>query len=135
MASILGIAFGMGLIVGGSLMIWRSDGVLGLYNQSGWNYANIFTGDGKVTFVIGVMGFACLVLGAVAKRRVFYGLSVLLSMAAFSFITYELIKLIANTGIVGPGNGIYMVFGGCVPAFMCSLTGYLMLGEQGETLD
>lgn len=73
--SILGITFGSCLIVAGSELTWRSDHVLGLFNQSGWSFSNVIHGDGKITIALGVLLALGLTVGAAFQIKTGYGLT------------------------------------------------------------
>jgi hypothetical protein len=138
--TLLGMVFGMALIAAGSFMTWRSDSVLGLYSQSGWSFDNIVSGDGKISFVLALIGFTVLVLGGALRRRAFYGISFLCLLAILALDVYELIFLWTRPGVVSPGTGLYALLGGCVAGLLCSLGGYFMVGTrhagaEGITID
>lgn len=128
--SFLGTLFGMALIVIGSFMNWRSDNVLGLFNRSGLRYHNIVSGDGKITIVLGSIGFLALLLGAVFRWKPFYGAAFVCTLAAFILSIYEIAFLWTSPGIVTPGTGIFMICGGCVAGSLCSLAGFFMVGGK-----
>jgi len=125
----LGITFGSCLIVAGSALTWRSDRILGLYNQSGWRYTNLVHGDGKITMALGVLMAVTLILGVVLQNRAAYAVALAADILIGAFALYELINLFAASGVVSPGNGLYMVLGGSVAGFLCCLGGYLMMSE------
>jgi hypothetical protein len=125
--SALGISFGMGVVIAGSFMTWRSDSVLGLYNRTGWHFDNIVSGDGKISLILGLICFISFILGAALRRRTFYGVSFFCSLAILALDVYELIFLWTRPGVVSPGSGLYAILGGCVAGILCSLGGYLML--------
>jgi hypothetical protein len=127
--SLLGLTLGSTLIIVGSCLTWRSDRVLGLYNQSGWNFSNLISGDGRITLALGVLMTICFILGAVLQSRVAYALAVAADLAVVGLAVYELIFLFTRQGVIGPGNGLYMVVGGSVAGFLCALGGYLMMTE------
>ncbi|MHB8895993.1 MAG: hypothetical protein ACYC99_12575 [Candidatus Geothermincolia bacterium] len=127
--SLLGITFGGCCMVAGSLLTWRSDRVLGLYNQSGWRFSNIVSGDGKITMALGILVVVGLVVGVIFKSRLGYGVALVADLAVMAIGLYELIFLFSRQGIVSPGNGIYMVIGGSVAGGLCALGGYLMMAE------
>ena len=127
--SLLGITFGSCLIVAGSALTWRSDRILGLYNQTGWKYSNIAAGDGKITFALGALMAVALVAGVIFQSRSLYAIALGADILIAGFTIYELIFLGAASGIVSPGNGLYMVLGGSVAGFLCCLGGYLMMTE------
>ena len=126
----LGVAFGLTLTVLGSLFRWRSDGILGLYDLSGWRYHNLIKGDGKLTLALGVLAALFLVIGLLAQNRVFYMAAACAFAAALFLSIYELIYIATRPGITGAGTGLYMVLGGAVAGLMCSLGGYLMMVER-----
>ena len=138
--SALGISFGMGLVIAGSFMTWRSYSVLGLYNRTGWHFDNIVSGDGKISLILGLICFISFILGAALRRRAFYGVSFFCSLAILALDVYELIFLWTRPGVVSPGSGLYAILGGCVAGILCSLGGYLMLStghtrEKSNILD
>jgi len=128
--SALGISFGMGVVIAGSFMTWRSDSVLGLYNRTGWHFDNIVSGDGKISLILGLICFISFILGAALRRRTFYGVSFFCSLAILALDVYELIFLWTRPGVVSPGSGLYAILGGCVAGILCSLGGYLMLSTE-----
>jgi len=127
--TLLGITFGSCLIVAGSALTWRSDRILGLYNQSGWKYANIISGDGKITMALGTLMAVTLLLGVVLQSRASYAVALAADVLVGGLALYEVINLFAASGVVSPGNGLYMVLGGSVAGFLCCLGGYLMMTE------
>jgi hypothetical protein len=129
--SLLGMSFGSALIIVGSCLTWRSDNILGLYSRSGWSFSNLIGGDGRITLALGSLMALCLLLGVVLQSRVAYALATGAGFAVGAFALYELIFLFTRQGVVGPGNGLYMVIGGSVAGFLCSLGGYLMMAESG----
>lgn len=133
--SCLGIVFGTVLIIAGSELTWRSDRVLGLYNQSGWRFNNIVSGDGKITMALGILMTIGLVLGFLLRSRVAYAVALASDLAVMALAIYELIFLVTRRGIVSPGNGLYMVIGGTVAGGLCALGGYLMMTETGRGTD
>lgn len=133
--SILGIAFGVVWIVLGSLVTWRSDPVLGIYSQSGIEYGNLVGGEGWITLALGSLGFIMLVLGFILRRKFTYGAAVICAVILFVHSIYELISLSTQSGVVGPGAGIYMIMGGSVTLFFCGMGGYLMVGEKESQPD
>jgi hypothetical protein len=126
----LGIAFGSFLIIAGSELTWRSDRVLGFYNQSGWSFHNIVHGDGKITMALGIVIAIGLVLGALLKSWQAYGVALAADLLVMALCVYELVYLSTRQGIVGAGNGLYMVLGGTIAGALCSLGGYLMMKES-----
>ena len=128
--SVLGMVFGMAVIVGGSFMTWRSDSILGLYSQSGWSFDNIVSGDGKISFVLALIGFTVLVLGVALRRREFYVIAFLCSLAILALDVYEMVFLWTRPGVVSPGAGLFALLGGCVAGMLCSLGGYSMVGTR-----
>lgn len=128
--SALGISFGMGVVIAGSFMTWRSDSVLGLYNRTGWHFDNIVSGDGKISLILGLICFISFILGAALRHRTFYGVSFFCSLAILALDVYELIFLWTRPGVVSPGSGLYAILGGCVAGILCSLGGYLMLSTE-----
>lgn len=131
--SSLGIVFGMSVIVLGSFLTWRCDRALGLFNQSGLQFANLISGDGKISLVLGSAGVVSLLLGMLLLHRVFYTVAIAISVAALLLATYETIYLVTRPGITGPGLGIQLLYGGGVAAFFCSLCGYHLLEKRSET--
>lgn len=133
-SAVLGILFGMVLIVCGSFMTWQSDPVLGIYVRSGVDFKHVVAGDGKITVVLGAIGMLSLILGAIFVRKTFFAIPLVCSVILFGFSVFELIYLFTRLGVVAPGNGLYTVFGGTVAAFFCSLSGYLMTSERDAGL-
>jgi hypothetical protein len=128
----LGVLFGSCLIIAGSELTWRSDRVLGFYNQSGWSFRNLVHGDGKITMALGIVIAIGLILGALLKSRHAYAVGLGADLLVMALCVYELIFLSTRNGIIGAGNGLYMVLGGTVAGGLCCLGGYLMMKE---TLD
>lgn len=128
--SVLGTFFGMLQVVGGSFMIWRSDPVLGLYSETGWNFHNLVAGDGKISMVLGTVAFLGLVLGAVLRRKVFYAVTFACSLVLLALSVYELVFLFTRSGVVSPGAGVYMLLGGSVVGVLAGLGGYFMIAEK-----
>jgi hypothetical protein len=128
--SVLGIVFGSSLIVSGSALTWKSDHILGIYNQSGWSFHNVISGDGKVTMALGALMAIGFVLGVVLQSRAAYAVACVADILVAAFALYEVIFMMTRQGVVGPGNGLYMVLGGSVAGFLCALGGYLMMAER-----
>ncbi len=130
----LGLVFGAGLIISGSMLTWRSDRVLGLYSRSGWVFDNILAGDGKVTMALGALMAAGIVLGFLLRNKWAFAVALAADLAVMALAVYELVFLVTRPGIVGPGNGLYMVLGGTVAGGLCALGAYLMMAEtpRGE---
>jgi hypothetical protein len=131
----LGILFGQVLIIGGSLITWQSDPVLGIYTRSGLDYHNLVNGDGKITLVLGIVGLFSFILGAIFVRKIFFAVPVACAVFVFFFSMSELILLFTRNGVVAPGHGIYTVFGGTVSAFLCGVSGYLMTSERDAKIE
>lgn len=130
MISALGLGFGGFLMVAGSILTWRNDPVLGLFDQSGLEFHNLVSGDGKITLVLGSIVVVAFVLGALLRMKVFYGTALLISILVFVLTSYELVYLSTRPGVVGPGFGLYMLLGGAVAAFLAGLGGYLMVADK-----
>lgn len=128
--SLLGITFGSCLIIAGSALTWRSDHILGLYNQSGWKFTNIVSGDGKITMALGVVIALGCILGVILQHKVPYGIALVADLLVGALSLYELIYLFTRQGVVGPGSGLYMVLGGSIAGGLCCLGGYLMMAEK-----
>ncbi len=128
--SLLGLVFGCSLIVAGSELTWRSDRVLGLFSRSGWRFGVITGGDGRITMALGVLMAIGFILGALLKSAPAYGISLAADLLVMALCVYELIYLFSRHGIVGPGNGLFMVLGGSVAGGLCALGGYLMMSEE-----
>lgn len=126
----LGVLLGSGLAIAGSLTRWRSDGVLGLYNQTGWRYENLVNGDGRITAALAVAVSVFLLAGLLAQSRVAYMAATVAAGSLLALSVYELIHVSTSPGIIGPGAGLYMVLGGAVAAVLSSLGGYLMMTER-----
>ncbi|MDD5748693.1 MAG: hypothetical protein PHP64_06580 [Actinomycetota bacterium] len=123
-AGILGIVFGMSIIVAGSFLTWRSDSVLGLYSQSGIHVEVITSSDGIITLILGILGFLFLFAGVVTRRWFPYSLAFICSLITLILSLTIIIILSLKTGITGPGHGLYTIVGGSVAGIFCSLTGY-----------
>lgn len=132
--SLIGISFGMGVVIAGSFMTWRSDSVLGFYSRTGWHFDNIVSGDGKILLILGLICFTSFILGGALRRRAFYGVAFFCSLTILALDLYELIFLWTRPGVVSPGSGLYATLGGSVAGILCGLGGYLMLdtGRAGE---
>ncbi len=126
----LGLGFGVGLTITGSLLNWRSDSVLGLYDQSGWSFHNIVSGDGKLTLALGILMALGLIIGLVSRSRAGYMLGVVSSALLLALSIYELIYVGTSAGITGPGHGLYLVLGGSVAGIMCCFCGYSMMASR-----
>jgi hypothetical protein len=124
---LLGSVFGAAVVVAGSFMTWRSDPVLGLYGETGWRFSNIISGDGKISFVLGLICLASFIMGAALRYRAFFVFSFFCSLAILALDVYELTFIFIRHGIVSPGSGVYAVLGGAVVGLLCALGGYLML--------
>jgi hypothetical protein len=132
--TVLGLGFGVGLTVTGSLLNWRSDSVLGLYDQSGWSFHNIISGDGKLTLALGIFMALGLLVGLLARSRAGYMLAVVSSALILVLAIYELIHVGTGAGITGPGHGLYLVLGGGVAGVMCAFCGYSMMAARHAEL-
>ncbi|HEY5526262.1 MAG TPA: hypothetical protein VIK02_01615 [Candidatus Anoxymicrobiaceae bacterium] len=128
--SLLGITFGSCLIVAGSALTWRSDHILGIYNQSGWKFTNIAGGDGKITMALGALMAVGFILGVVLQNKVPYLIALVADIIVGALSLYELIYLFTRQGVIGPGSGLYMVLGGSIAGGLCALGGYLMMAES-----
>lgn len=126
----LGLLVGSTLATAGSVTRWRSDSVLGLYNQTGWRYENLVRGDGRITAALAVAVALFLLVGLLAQSRVAYMAATVAAALLLALSVYELIYISTRPGITGPGAGIYMVLGGAVAAVLSSLGGYLMMAER-----
>ena len=126
----LGLILGAAVMIAGSLLRWRADAVLALYNRSGWQFDNIIRGDGKMTFAMGALIAACLLAGLLAQRRAPFMAGVAIAAVSGGLAAYEIIYIATRPGITGPGRGLYMVLAGSGAAFLCSLGGYLMMTER-----
>jgi hypothetical protein len=126
----LGIVFGTSLIITGSFLAWRADGILGLFGTSGWRLENIVSGDGKITVALGVVMTMGLLVGLLMQSRAFYMVAVVSSAIVIGLSIYELIQMANRPGITGPGHGLYMVLGGGVAGIMCAYCGYSMMKER-----
>lgn len=130
--ALLGTVFGMLQIVGGSFVAWRSDSVLGLYIESGWNFNNLVAGDGKISVVLGTVGFVAIVLGAALHRKAFFAVTFACSLVVFAISIYELVFLFTRSGVVSPGAGVYMLIAGSLVGILAGIGGYFMLSESGS---
>jgi hypothetical protein len=128
--TVLGFVFGVVLITVGSFLTWQADGVLGLFDVSGWNYRNIITGDGKITLLLGVVVLLGMLGGLLMQSRAFYMLAVISGFLVLGISIYELVQIASSPGIAGPGHGLYMVLGGGVGAILCGFCGYSMMAEK-----
>lgn len=126
----LGLSFAVSLTVLGSLLNWRSDSVLGLYDQSGWSFHNIVSGDGKLTLALGILMALGFFIGLLAQSRAGYLLAVFSSSLLLALSIYELIHVGTTHGITGPGHGLYLVLGGGVSGIMLAFCGYSMMAER-----
>lgn len=131
--SFLGLSLGASVVVCGSVSRWRSDTALGLFNQSGWHFDNLVAGDGKITLALGSLMAVGLLVGAVSLNRWAYAVSVAFAALLLAASIYEIVYMVSRPGLTGPGHGLYMVLGGSVAGFLCSIGGYLMTSEtNGE---
>lgn len=129
----LGLAFAVSLTILGSLLNWRSDSVLGLYDQSGWSFHNIVSGDGKLTLALGILMALGFLIGLITQSRAGYLLAVYSSAPLLALAIYELIYVGTRPGITGPGHGLYLMLGGGVAGIMCAFCGYsMMAARHGE---
>jgi hypothetical protein len=126
----LGLVFGSALVLSGSALRWRSDSVLGLYNQSGWRFDNIINGDGKITLALGIVFTVAILCGLVMQSRVLFLVAFAASVFTLGLSIYEIIYVATRQGITGPGHGLYMVLGAGAAGSLCSLGGYLMMAER-----
>jgi hypothetical protein len=126
----LGLVFGTSLIMAGSFLAWRADGILGLFGATGWRYENIVAGDGKITVALGVVMTMGLLVGLLMQSRAFYMLAAVSSAIVIGLSIYELVHLANRPGITGPGHGLYMVLGGGVAGMLCAYCGYSMMKER-----
>ena len=130
--SVLGLLFGVNLIIIGSCLRWQADSVLGLYNVSGLHYHNVISGDGKLTLALGIITAVALLFGWLAQNKYGFMISVVCSGLALAFAIYEMIYISTRPGVTSTGHGIDMVLGGAFPTLLCSLGGYLMMVERGR---
>ncbi len=128
--SALGIALCASMMIVGCLLTWRSDSVLGLYTESGWHYANLVSGDGKILLALGATCFIFLVLGAWLNRRSFFGIVIACSVMALLLSSYEMIFLLTRPGITGPGTGLYIVLIASVAGILAGQCGYSLLNVE-----
>jgi hypothetical protein len=128
--TVLGLILGVTLTIVGSFLTWNSDGVLDLFNASGWHYQNIISGDGKITFALGALMAAGLLLGLLMQSRVFYMVTAVSGLLVMFLSIYELIQISTLSGITGPGHGLYMALGGGVAGAMLGFCGYSMMRES-----
>ena len=127
--TMLGVFLGSVIIILGSLLKWRNDAVLGLYNQSGWSFENLISGDGKITFGLGVFITVAMIIGLVTQNKTPYMLAVIAGLAVFALSLYDWVYIGTSPGITGPGHGLYMVFFGSIGCLLTALGGYLMMAE------
>lgn len=126
--SILGVIFGVSLIIGGSFMTWRSDTILDLFNRTGWRFQNLLTaGDGKLSLALGIAILVAILLGGALRNRWLYAATLGLTSVVIILFLYELIFLMTRPGVVSPGTGLFALLGGSIITIMCALGGYLMV--------
>ena len=130
--SALGIAVAVSMMIAGCFLTWRSDSVLGLYAESGWNYANLVSGDGKILLALGVTCFIFLVLGAWRGKRAFFGIVFVCSVTALLLSSCEIIFLLTRPGITGPGTGLYIALIASVAGMLAGQCGYSLLKPKPE---
>ena len=128
--TVFGLTLGATLVIVGSPLTWRADGVLSLFNVSGWRYQNIIAGDGKITLALGLVMALGLVFGLLLQSRAAYMTAVDASLLVLGLSIYELIYVATRSGITGPGHGLYMVLGGGVAGIMSGLCGYSMMADR-----
>ncbi len=128
--SALGIAMAVSMMIVGCFLTWRSDSVLGLYTESGWHYANLVSGDGKILLVLGAICFIFLVLGAWRGRRAFFGIVFVCSVMALLLSSYEIFYLMTRPGITGPGTGLYIAFVASFAGILAGQCGYSLLKSE-----
>lgn len=128
--TVLGLALGATLVIVGSPLTWRADGVLSLFNVSGWRYQNIIAGDGKITLALGLVMALGLVFGLLLQSRAAYMTAVVAGLLVLGLSIYELIYVATRSGITGPGHGLYMVLGGGAAGIMSGLCGYSMMADR-----
>ena len=128
--SLLGIAFGSSLVVLGSFFSWKSDEVLGIFSRSGWSYHNLIGGDGRISLALGALMFCGLLIGSLTLSRISYVVTLAISCVSMAFSVFELFCVMTSPGIGNTGNGLYMVTGGSVVVFFCSLGGLLMVSSN-----
>ncbi len=126
----LGLVFGAGMIVSGSLLGWRSDRVLGIYGRTGWSFHNLVSGDGKITFAAGVLFGLLMLAGLVLQSKHIFAAAVADTVFCLGFSIYEIVYIATRPGITGIANGLYLVLGGSVAGFMCALGAYIMMSES-----
>ncbi|MBN1289891.1 MAG: hypothetical protein JXA49_09680 [Actinobacteria bacterium] len=128
--SLIGIILGMSIVILGSFLTWQSDEVLGIFNRSGWAFNNVINGDGRITFILGIVCLIFLALGWLLKSRVSYGVAALLSFFFLAFSIYELAVINYRSSLLGTGLGIYLLGLGGVIGFLSSLCGvFIVKGE------
>jgi hypothetical protein len=129
--TLLGVFLGAVIVIVGSLLKWKSDAVLGLYNVNGWSYENLTSGDGKLTFALGVVMVVALITALLLQNKAAYMIAAVASVVTMGLALYEWIFIASRPGITGPGHGLYMAFFGCIGCLLCALGGYLMMAESG----
>jgi len=127
---VFGLALGATLVIVGSPLTWRADGVLSLFNVSGWRYQNIIAGDGKITLALGLVMALGFVFGLLLQSRAAYMTAVIAGLLVLGLSIYELIYVATRSGITGPGHGLYMVLGGGAVGIMSGLCGYSMMADR-----
>lgn len=129
----LSLLFGSGMMISGSLIGWRADRVLGIYDLSGWSFPNLTSGDGRITLAVGVLFAVLSVAGLLLQNKRLYAAAVALTALCMGLAIYEIAFIAARPGITGVANGLYLVLGGCVTGLMCALGSYVMMAERGSS--
>jgi len=132
--SALGIVLAVSMMIVACFLTWRSDSVLGLYSESGWQYTNLVSGDGKILLALGATCFIFLVLGAWLNRRAFFGIVFICSVMALLLSSYEIIYLLTRPGIIGPGTGLYITLIASVAGMLAGQCGYSLLKSEPEVV-
>lgn len=127
---ILGFFLGFTLVLSGSFLEWQSDYALGIYKKSGFEYQNILAGDGKISLAVGILGIFLFAFAFGLRSRKLYKLTVACSVLLALFAIYEAVTILLKPGIIGIGFGLYMVLGGSIIVFLCSLGSALMLSQE-----
>jgi len=128
--SLLGLIFGMSLVITGSLLTWRSDPVLNIFKLSGIQFHGLTNSDGTITLVLGIVGLIALLSGAIFHNSLHYTLALTCSIVTVLLSLSEICFVLAGSGIVTPGHGLYMILGGAIVGVFTSLCGYSISREK-----
>ncbi len=126
----LAIVFGSFLVIAGSITTWADDPVLGLLSKKGIEFRGISPSDGIITLVLGALSFAGLAAVIISKSKRIARIPVAIFAILFIFSLFEILNLLPARGILSPGRGIYMILGGSVAGFLCSLSCYNIIADS-----